>query len=571
MMRYTLSDGTKESDDDFYARKLRKIKELATERTLIILDNFDVTDDKNLEDIADGKYHLLITTRCDYSRTYPATIKIEEISSIAELKKVFFANYKGDEVEENDEHIEELIETVNRHTYTIELIAQHMENSGQTTEEMLGELKKEGIMSLNESISGTQAAYENLLKMFKIFSLTDEEKKILTYLSLMPIDGVKKSDFKKWASLPSLANVNSLEERGWIVKNTGGIALNPIVRDVVRHECKPTEEGCKEFLDNFAEFIDEKKSWHFTKLQKDFYANIAISIMECFGNINKNTFDFYYNTEMLLSFAVNPVLADELACKIFNYCSNEKRDSFLTGRAAYKIGWNYSFNYHLPNAIENASEWLNKSYDILKNIALDTIEEKEILTQVTINISKNYMFLYNETMNRKYYDLAEKYAQDTVDKRLQILKPGMRLYTRVAGAYLQLVDVLSVDKKYDRALELADKSIDILVPMFGELDADSSLAFSRKAIILYGLGRYEESKQYGEKAFNGYIKAYGYGSPSTYSILVLNGDCNLALGNRAEALEAYRKAEEIAKKLFSPDAKQIAEIEAKIKSTEVLT
>jgi hypothetical protein len=81
MNRYTLSDGTQENDDTYFKRKLEKIQKLSTERTLIILDNFDVEEDENLPSLMNGQYRLLITTRCDFSRFYP-TIKINPIDSI---------------------------------------------------------------------------------------------------------------------------------------------------------------------------------------------------------------------------------------------------------------------------------------------------------------------------------------------------------------------------------------------------------------------------------------------------------------------------------------------------------
>ena len=567
MTRYTLSDGTKESDDDFYARKLRKIKELATERTLIILDNFDVTDDKNLEDITDGRYHLLITTRCDYSRTYPATIKIEEISSMAELKKVFFANYKGDEVEEDDERIEELIEAVNRHTYTIELIAQHMENSGQTTDEMLNELKKEGIMSLNESVSGTQAAYENLLKMFKIFSLTDEEKKILTYLSLMPIDGVKKSDFKKWTSLSSLAKVNSLEERGWIVKNTGGIALHPIVRDVVRHECKPTEEDCKEFLDNFLNF-NRGKYWNLIKKEKDRIGSIFKSILSVFDEITENTEDLYYDAEELFSFAVDPEYAAILALKLYEYHSKIDKNSYKTARAAYKYGWLHAYNLHLPNAVKMSLIWLEKANELFENLELTSVHEIASLTQTLVNLAKTHLLIYENTKTQDEYLMAKQYAEKTLEKTSKTFLHGQPYHGRVAGAYWQLSDILLVGNELEEALDNIEKALDILLDIYTENNADVMGALHRKAAILFALKHYDEAKLLAEKSAEGYAEYFGYNHSRVCEIYSMLGDCDLALGNRAEALEAYRKAKEIAKKIFSPDAKQISEIEAKIKSAE---
>ena len=37
-------------------------------------DNFDVDNDENFGKLTEGKYHLIITTRCDYSRFF-STIK----------------------------------------------------------------------------------------------------------------------------------------------------------------------------------------------------------------------------------------------------------------------------------------------------------------------------------------------------------------------------------------------------------------------------------------------------------------------------------------------------------------
>ena len=71
--------------------------------------------------------------------------KVKEIEDISDLKQVFFKNYRCDTVTRDDTHLQELLELVNRHTYTIELIAKHMSNSGQSTLEMIDLLKKEGI------------------------------------------------------------------------------------------------------------------------------------------------------------------------------------------------------------------------------------------------------------------------------------------------------------------------------------------------------------------------------------------------------------------------------------------
>ena len=261
--RLVQADGIQEDEQSFFERKLKKIKKLSNERTLIIIDNFDVEHDDAFPELIKGKYRLLITTRCDYSRVYP-WVKVGPIDSIDSLVSVFMENYQGFDVDEDDPDLVELIELVNRHTYTIELLAQHMENSGQTAREMIEALHSEGILSLNEEVqhagNKTQVAYKNLLKMFKVFDLSDTEKSVLRYLSLMPLSGVSVRDFKGWANLNSPKILRDLEGRSWITRNVDGIALHPIIRDVIKHELPINDINCSDFVDRFVETIEENKA-----------------------------------------------------------------------------------------------------------------------------------------------------------------------------------------------------------------------------------------------------------------------------------------------------------------------
>lgn len=287
MNRMILSDGSLENDDEYAKRKLQKIKELSNERTLIIVDNFDVMNDKLLSEFINGRYHLLITTRCSYENMHP-TIKVKEIEDISDLKQVFFKNYRCDTVTRDDTHLQELLELVNRHTYTIELIAKHMSNSGQSTLEMIDLLKKEGIICLDEEIRNddytTEVAFENLIKMFKIFSLDEEDKKILRYMCLMPLDGVKKNDFKRWACLESLSKVYELIDRSWIIQNTNGIALHPIIRDVVQIQLPLTNDNIEFFIINFINDMNDVhntlRKHHLTYRERKIHLDIAEILIE---------------------------------------------------------------------------------------------------------------------------------------------------------------------------------------------------------------------------------------------------------------------------------------------------
>ena len=573
MIRYTLGDGTQESDDSFFARKLGVIQKISNERTLIIIDNFDVDNDESLPMFMNGKYHLLITTRNDYSRYYP-TIKIDSINSLDALKTIFMKNYQGYDVEEDDPSLVELIELVNRHTYTIELLAQHMENSGQTPAEMITALKERGITSLDEEVRDsdmkTQIAYENLLKMFKIFSLNEEERQLLMYLSLMPTEGVDVKDFKKWADLKSPKILKNLENRSWIIKNTDGIAVHPIIRAVIKHEIPATEENCFDFINRFSESIDEIRSWHYKKIDKDKYSTIAKRLLSIFKVITPKTELLYYNSEVLLSFAVDPEYAVKLAERLYEYyiakCCQE---SYEVGRSAFKLGWVHAYNTHLPDAVNQALNWLSKADKILSNVNLITTEEISKLTQTKVNLAKMYLISFGMTQMPEDYSMAKEYAEFNVEYSLNAYNPGDPQYAKLAGAYWQLADVLLAGSEFESALENIEKSLAILIPLNTENDSDSMHALNRKAAILFAMGRYHEAKPLAQKGAVGYAEYFGETHPTLVAMYLLLGDCCAALGEKNEAANAYEKALNIAEKLYAPGAQQIIELQRKSEKTKI--
>ena len=52
----------------------------------------------------------------------------------------------------------------------------------------------------------------------------------------MPLNGVNVKDLRNWLGPQSLRVVKNLENRSWVVSSYDGIALHPIIRDVIRHE-----------------------------------------------------------------------------------------------------------------------------------------------------------------------------------------------------------------------------------------------------------------------------------------------------------------------------------------------
>lgn len=565
-IRKVLEDGSQESDISFFTRKLNLIREITNERTLIIIDNFDVMDDEHFSDLLNANYKLLITTRCDYSRLYP-TIKIEPLESIEQLKKIFMQNYNGYVVDDDDPRLGELIELVNRHTYTIELIAQHMENSGQTVEEMIDMLKHEGIVSLNEEVRSSTdkslLAYENLLKMFKVFNLNDEEKMVLQYLALMPLSGVDVRDFKTWLDLKSLKVIKNLENRSWVVTSTNGIALHPIIRDVVRYELPIKPEDAQEFISAFDETIKEEKSWHFSITVKSYYADIASEIIGVFNKINEYTAELYRNVELLFSFAVKPSRAVALGADLFKYYSHLNGENcFMCGYFAFQTGWAYLFNMQLSNAVKNAKEWFDRGYQILSQTELSTQNDFAVYGHLLSHLSRTYLITYEEDKNSDDLAKAKEFAVLTVDNAEKHFDASSPFYSRKAVAYMQLAEVYIASEEYEKALLLLDDAYHIMFSLFGEDDPDTLNVSSRKSSVLYSLGRYQEALEIGQKNLDSYTRFYGELNYMRFEQLVIVLECYVGLKDEEKIALTKEKIMKIGSQLLPEGSKRLKELMA---------
>ncbi|MBE7021508.1 MAG: tetratricopeptide repeat protein [Ruminococcaceae bacterium] len=569
LVRFVTADGETESDDAFFVRKLEKIKKASDERTLIVIDNFDTDSDDELESLIEGKYHLLITTRCDYSKFFP-TVKVEPIDSIEDVKEIFLKNYDGYEVEADDPELDNLIELVNRHTYTVELLAQHMENSGQTPKEMIDALKSNGVLSMNETVLSPDmkkhTAYENLLKMFEVFSLSEEEKNVLRYLSFMPLSGVNAREFKGWAGLDSFQLIKQLENKSWIIKNQEGICLHPIIREVVSHQLPADEENCGDFLKAFTETIDDKKMWVATGAQRNKYAVIVNEILEKFPEITKATEEFYYYGQNLLCYSVDFNKALELSERLYDYHKKTYgEEAFKTARAAFKCGWVYSFNSLTVPYAKRSIEWMLIADKLFKNIKMETSDEISRHTMTKTSLSKMNLLLFNKAGDELCLRLAEDYARDAFLHATESFEKGDFHYVKTAGASTHLAEALYAGGRYDEAYEAIERAIDILIDTYkDENNSDMPFSYYVKARILYEMGKTDEAIALGEKTAKLYERFFGGGYPKLYETYILIGDCCLSKGDTFLAVSSYEKAIKIAEDIFPPTAAEITEITEKI-------
>lgn len=300
-----------ETDQEFFERKLEMLRAVASPQDLIILDNFDVAADENLESLLLCPCKFLITTREDYRDYGYAQLTVGKLTRLEELVSIFRAYNVEEYGEEESRSIEAMIELVERHTMTVDLLAKYLRNTGEAPSRLLGRLlEKEGITAVEvadvkhrkDRRLREESVDRHLRILFDLSGFTAEECELIGSLSLLGYVRIARAQFLELCGLGGgeeiLAN---LVRQGWIEyeEASGKVSLHQIILDLVYNHLKPTSEACPRLvaamtgymgqeLENNVDRKNQKKLLGFFAerlVGADYrYAEFLVSYCEQFGN-----------------------------------------------------------------------------------------------------------------------------------------------------------------------------------------------------------------------------------------------------------------------------------------------
>ena len=223
------------------------------EGDLLIIDNadreegcFDDLKDRAYADLNNLSMHLMITTRFQD----PDFLEVPRICNEA-LYEIF----KVHKAYLNREQMNALIEAVDGHTMTIDLIARTYRRSGETVtpEKLLDAIKDSTLDEVTwrvktEHDKKHQRIYAHLRALFNLSGLSDDRKMLLRYATLFPQDGLAPTLFLTAVGWELGEETADLVDRGWIRLENDVYTIHPVIRLVCREELKPTDENCGAFL-----------------------------------------------------------------------------------------------------------------------------------------------------------------------------------------------------------------------------------------------------------------------------------------------------------------------------------
>lgn len=574
-----------EEEQDFFMRKLKVLQTITNEKTLIIVDNFDVDEDPDLDALLSGSYRLIFTTRNAHPG-YP-TIKVEAIKDRDVLMSIFEKNY-GDSLQEEDKtYIEEIFRQIEYHTYTIELIAKQMEASFLSAKEMLELLQKGQLQnSLSETVAGRKdrkTAFGHICSVFNTSNLSEEEKKLMVYLSLMGTQGVLASRFRQWAELSDFELVNGLVRKSWIRKEKGQrISLHPLVKEVVYDTLCPTVENCHRFLEKITEFCYQ--AWFRAYTENVAVANNILAIQDYFkseADKDLETFEPYCNLLWQVGKFEESIYYAHI---LYDTCVKKYGlNSMETGFAAKSLGGCYFNSGHLKESIP----WYRQGLD---SMLKSKKPESEDLAMSYEKVARCYTWEYEQDFQK-----AEELFKMALEIRIRLrdaLKNGeertmlmpleyyglKKAEIRIGESYMEMGRMYQMKGDYGQALSYSQKQEEIL-NKFSPEDA-SSVAYSLydQGVSLYHLGKelseqgqtkdamekWEQAVEKLDSALQSNLKMRGDLAIDTIDNQEYLADVYAAMGRLGDASNNYMAVITMTEKLMGKDCRRIQAVKEKM-------
>ncbi|SDB03616.1 hypothetical protein SAMN02910317_00081 [Ruminococcaceae bacterium FB2012] len=225
--------------------------------TLLIIDNFNTTaaNEPQLDVLMKYNCKVLFTTRSRFEVAF--TYELNEITDLESL--ISLAAFFYTDTPNHRPTVERIIETVNRHTLSVELSARLLQTGILEPDEVLARLSESTAapdasdkITLTKDGHTKKATYHSHIKtLFSLFALSDEMQSVMRYAAFIPAEGIRARLFAKLIGLENMDAINDLTELGFIQNpEMDLITLHPLVQEIITADLCPDIDNCHPLLDN---------------------------------------------------------------------------------------------------------------------------------------------------------------------------------------------------------------------------------------------------------------------------------------------------------------------------------
>lgn len=229
-----------------------RILHTSDSRTLIIVDNFNVTHDEFLRDFLPSdknQFKVIFTTRCLIEADYYKD-KVYELPALSEelCTNLFCLHCPRSYTEEELQAVRKIVRVVACHTLVVVLLAKTMRQTGISPKELLDKLERQKLHEIdtqifhendlsNEDIKVYNQLYGHLNVAFNVSGLDKKELEILKNMTLVSLRGMDIDEFAAFCKLSGKyprAVIQNLVSLGWMeCVSEHLIAMHPVISDMI--------------------------------------------------------------------------------------------------------------------------------------------------------------------------------------------------------------------------------------------------------------------------------------------------------------------------------------------------
>ena len=494
---------------------------------LLILDNADQANLTALRgELSVLKLKVLVTTRQDEEGALDvAQLRREELHRL----------FTQHEARVTREEMDALIDAVDGHTLTVDLMARALRPGfrAATAEKLLHNLGDGSVKKVKSAYRGREdqaRINEHLRAVFRVLELSDDEKTLLHFATLLPESGMDGELFLQPFEEDLGDALSDLIQGGWLLWKDDLLRIHPVIRLVCIEELKPTVENCDGFLQWF------RGQYHRTTYDREKFTQIAY-LYETASQFLQETDGLWANNAgYLWNVLVEPQRA--LSC---NQRAVELREKHDPGSANLATAYgNLGSAYcHLGN-YEKSLEYELKALEIREQVLPPTHLNLHVSCN---NVGTTYLYLGN-------YEKALEYQLKALKISEQVLPPThpnlAQSYNNVGVTYGRLGD-------HENEMEYSIKALEIREQVFPPTHPILAQSYNNIGSAYGNLGNHKKALEYQLKT----LKIFEQVLPPTHPDLAGSynnvGTNYVRLGDHEKALEYQLKALGILEQTLPPD------------------
>ena len=482
------------SDDERFQNNERLLQSLGPD-SLLIVDNYNIRadEDEYFSKLMQYRCQILFTTRYRYPED--TEYCLQEISNQEDLVELVRWFYK--KTDQHGRAVKEIIETLHRHTYAVELAARLLKRNVIKPRTLLRKLKAEkAAMDAQEKfftrkdgerLHGTY--YQHIHTLFSLYRLSDAEQFTLMNMCLLPLAGVHKAVCQNLLALKTMDSIERLIEKGYIEELYDvQVMLHPMVQEIALAEFRPTVSDCWVMLWSM-HLICLNDAQHIPYYKSFFQCIISVVSQIEVDNTTKYlrfledaaACMIYYEDHFSARFVV-----DELEILLDHPGNGEERDRALVLDLE-------------ANLSDNSGEALYYAQTAIN--ALPTLDKDT--AQLTSNLHSNLSRLYMKLGRFEEADAEQKTAARILSKYH---------LTATGDAYAQAINKASYTALHENP-QAGLYQLQQIEDRLLETKTTGSRAYADvlawKGIVYLCMGNYEDGAVYCQKAVERFSEMFG--------------------------------------------------------------